>query len=59
VLGEVVERALQCFDEREFNEIVQGLDKLRAVGIIREDKSRDYSLMFQAIALAICDEYIK
>jgi hypothetical protein len=56
---EVVEKALRYLDEREFYEIVQGVDRLRAVGIIREDGSVDYSLILQAIALATRDEYLK
>jgi hypothetical protein len=33
----VVYRALQHLDESEFNEIVKGLDRLRAIGTIRGD----------------------
>ena len=59
VPDEVVYRALQHLEEGEFNEIVQGVDRLRAVGIIREDGSIDYSLILQAVALASRDEYLK
>jgi hypothetical protein len=59
VPDEVVYRALRLLDEREFNEIVQGVDRLRAVGIIREDGSIDYSLILQALTLASRDEYLK
>ena len=59
VPDEVVARALQFLDEREFNEICRSIDRLRAVGIIREDGSIDYSLVLQAIALASRDEYLK
>jgi hypothetical protein len=55
----VVYRALQHLGESEFNEIVKGLDRLRAIGIIRVDGSIDYSLILQAIALATRDEYLK
>jgi intergrase/recombinase len=55
----IVYKALQYLEEGEFNEIVKGLDRLRAVGIIREDGSIDYSLILQAIALATRDEYLK
>jgi len=55
----VVYRALQYLEEQEFNEIVQGVDRLRAIGIIRGDNSIDYSLVLQAIALATRDEYLK
>jgi hypothetical protein len=59
VPDEVVYRALQHLEEGEFNEIVKGVDRLRAVGIIRGDGSIDYSLVLQAIALAARDEYLK
>jgi intergrase/recombinase len=55
----VVYRALQHLEESEFNDIVKGLDRLRAIGIIRVDGSIDYSLILQAIALATRDEYLK
>jgi hypothetical protein len=55
----VVYRALQHLEESEFNEIVKGLDRLRAIGIIRVDGSINYSLILQAIALATRDEYLK
>ena len=59
VPDEVVYRALQHLEESEFNEIVKGLDRLRALEIIRGDGSIDYSLILQAIALATRDEYLK
>ncbi|MFZ8782648.1 MAG: hypothetical protein ACO2OR_01490 [Desulfurococcaceae archaeon] len=55
----VVYRALQYLEEQEFNEIVQGIDRLRAVGITREDSNVDYFLILQATALATRDEYLK
>jgi intergrase/recombinase len=55
----VVYKALQYLEEGEFNEIVKGIDRLRAIGIIRGDGSIDYSLILQAIALATRDEYLK
>ena len=59
VPDEVISRALRFLDEKEFNEICRSIDRLRAVGIIREDGSIDYSLVLQAIALASRDEYLK
>ncbi len=56
---DVISKALQYLDEKEFNEIVAGIDRLKAVGIIREDGSIDYSLILQAVALASKDEYLK
>jgi transcriptional regulator with XRE-family HTH domain len=38
----VVYKALQHLEEQEFNEIVQGVNKLRAIGIIRGDGSIDF-----------------
>jgi hypothetical protein len=59
VPDDVVRRALHYLDESEFNRIVQGFDRLRAVGIVRDDGSIDYSLILQAVALASRDEYLK
>jgi intergrase/recombinase len=56
---DVIFKALHYLDEKEFNEIVAGIDRLKAVGIIREDGSIDYSLILQAVALASKDEYLK
>jgi hypothetical protein len=56
---EVISKAFQYLDEKEFNEIVAGIDRLKAVGIIREDGSIDYSLILQAVALASKDGYLK
>jgi len=56
---DVISKALQYLDEKEFNEIVAGIDRLKAVGIIKEDGSIDYSLILQAVALASKDEYLK
>ncbi|MCC6053909.1 MAG: hypothetical protein LM589_01115 [Thermosphaera sp.] len=41
----VVYKALQYLEEGEFNEIVKGLDRLRAVGIIRGDGSIYYLIL--------------
>jgi len=56
---DVIFKALQYLDEKEFNEIVTGIDRLRIVGIIREDGSINYSLILQAVAPASKDEYLK
>ena len=56
---EVVRRALQHLGEEEFRQIVQGEERLRAVGIVRKDGSIDYGLALQLIALASGDEYLK
>jgi len=44
----IVYKALQYLEEGEFNEIVQGVDRLRAIGIIRGDNTIDYSLVLHA-----------
>jgi intergrase/recombinase len=59
VPDEVVSRALRHLEEGEFREAVKGIDRLRAVGAVREDGSIDYPLILQAIALATRDEYLK
>jgi intergrase/recombinase len=59
VPDEVVSKALRCLEEREFHEIVRGVDRLRAVGVVREDGSIDYSLASQVLALASRDEYLR
>lgn len=56
---EVVRRALQHLGEEEFGQVVQGEERLRAVGIVRKDGSIDYGLALQLIALASGDEYLK
>ena len=59
VPDEVVSKALRYLEEREFQEVVKGFDRLRAVGLVREDGSIDYSLASQVLALASRDEYLK
>jgi hypothetical protein len=41
------------------DEIVQGVDRLRFIGVIRGDNSIDYSLVLQATPPATRDEYLK
>ena len=56
---EVVQKALQYLTESEFREIVQGIDLLKAIGIVRSDGTIDYSLALQLISLAMNDENLK
>jgi len=56
---DVIFKALQYLDEKEFNDIVTGIDRLRIVEIIREDVPIDCSLILQVVALASKDEYLK
>jgi len=44
--GEVVRRALQHLGEEEFRQIVQGEERLRALGIVRKEGSIDYGLAY-------------
>jgi len=59
VPDEVVEKALQYLTESEFREIVQGVELLKATGIVKEGGAVDYSLALQVVALAMNDEYLK
>jgi len=59
VPDEVIQKALQYLTESEFREIVQGIDLLKATGIVKESGTVDYSLALQVVALAMNDEYLK
>jgi intergrase/recombinase/predicted transcriptional regulator len=59
ISDEVVEKALQYLTESEFREIVQGVELLKATGIVKEGGAVDYSLALQVVALAMNDEYLK
>jgi intergrase/recombinase len=59
VPDEVVQKALQYLTESEFREIVQGVELLKATGIVKENGAIDYSLALQVVALAMNDEYLK
>jgi hypothetical protein len=56
---EVVSKVLRYLDEKDFNEIVGGLERLRALGIIRSNGSVDCSLALQVLAMASRDEHVK
>jgi hypothetical protein len=59
VPDEVVEKVLQYLTESEFREAVQGVELLKATGIVKENGAIDYSLALQVVALAMNDEYLK
>jgi hypothetical protein len=59
VPDEVIEKALQYLTESEFREIAQGVELLKATGIVKEDGAIDYSLVLQLISLAMNNEYLK
>ena len=55
----VVKEALKHLSESEFENLVSGWDRLRALGIVKEDGTIDYGLALKIIALASRDEYLK
>jgi len=57
--SDVVKRALKFLTKSEFESIVSEWDKLRALGIIREDGVVDYGLVLRILAVAAKDEYLK
>jgi intergrase/recombinase len=59
VPDEVVQKALQYLTESEFRDIVQGVELLKATGIVKESGAVDYGLALQVVALAMNDEYLK
>ena len=50
---------LSTITQREFESLVSARDRLRALGILREDGSVDYGLALEILALATRDEYLK
>jgi len=50
---------LSLITQREFESLVSARDRLRALGILREDGSVDYGLALEVLALATRDEYLK
>jgi AcrR family transcriptional regulator len=59
VPDEVVARALRHLSRAEFEEIVRGEERLRALGLVTGDGVPDYSAVLELLALAARDEYIK
>jgi len=59
VKPEYVRPLLKLLSQQEFEEIVSAGERLRSLGIIREDGSIDYSLALEILALARRDEYLK
>jgi len=43
----------------EFGELVSAREKLKALGILRDDGTIDYSLALEILAVAKDDEYLK
>jgi len=55
---DVVQKALQYLDESEFKDVVQGVELLKAIGIVKGDGAVDYSIALQVLSLATRDEHI-
>jgi len=56
---DIVKRALQYLSKAEFESIVTDWDRLRALGVVREDGVVDYGLALKILVLAARDEYPK
>ena len=50
---------LSLVSQREFESLVSARDRLRALGILRDDGTLDYGLALEVLALAANDEYLK
>jgi len=57
--ADVVKRALRFLTKSEFESIVSEWDKLKALGIIKENGVVDYGLVLRILAIAARDEYLK
>lgn len=55
----VVESCLKLLTDEEVRRALTSVDRLRALGLVGEDGSVDYSLALEVIALASRDEYLK
>jgi len=56
---DVIKRALKFLTRSEFESIVSEWDKLKALGIIKENGVVDYGLVLRILAVAAKDEYLK
>ena len=50
---------LSLITQREFETLISARDRLRALGILRDDGTVDYGLALEVLALAKNDEYLK
>jgi len=50
---------LSIITQREFESLVSARDRLRALGILRDDGALDYALALEILALASRDEYLR
>jgi len=56
---DVARRALHHLTRSEFESIVSDWDRLRALGLVKEDGAVDYGLVLKILAVASRDEYLK
>ena len=54
-----VKPLLKLLTQEEFEKLVSARDRLRSMGILREDGTVDYSLALEILAVAKDDEYLK
>ncbi len=59
VRPEYIKPILKLLTKEEFEKIVGARQKLRAIGIVKDDGSIDYSLAIEILAVARGDEYLK
>jgi len=50
---------LKLLNREEFEKLVSARDRLRSLGILRDDGTIDYSLALEILAVAKDDEYLK
>jgi intergrase/recombinase len=59
VKPEYVKPLLKLLSREEFEKLVTARERLRALGIVRDDGTIDYSLALEILAIAKDDEYLK
>lgn len=59
VRPEYVKPLLKLLSREEFEKLVTASDRLKALGILREDDTIDYSLALEILAFAKDDEYLR
>lgn len=59
VKPEYVKPLLKLLTREEFESLISAREKLRALGIVRDDGTVDYSLALEILAIAKDDEYLK
>jgi len=59
VKPEYVKPLLKLLTREEFEKIVSARDRLKSLGILRDDGTIDYSLALEILAIAKDDEYLK